>query len=271
VTVRELDPAKARKSLNGIHKGLGLRHPDLASRLGFDLRMLWGIPQHAAVEELREQAITRIDLVVGQRLSESTAAVARDYFNISDDQRFWGLTVEPRLAAIYAKYGDGHSPSETRRCAAAEIMPALHADLDELIAAWSPDDVPAARQNLHCLGRDLHDLNRVVDRIADTFLWSPLFVPISPSTGFRVIPIPHFGDWLPTFLTLSGHNEYGRTSGVTPPWNARRLLGAALLRELGDRAVRTGILVDPEPRVSEKLDHTIAFPPAVVEMMTSRL
>jgi hypothetical protein len=271
VTVRELDPAKARKSLNGIHKGLGLRHTDLAGRLGADLRTLWGIAQHAAVDELREQAIARIDLVIGQQLSESTATVARDYFNISADRTLWGLNFENRLSAIYAKYGDGHSPSETRRCAAAEIMPALQTDLDQRIAAWSPDSAATARQSLYELGRDLHDLNRVVDRIADTFLRSPLFVPISPATGFRVIPIPHFGDWLPTFLTLSGFHAYGATSGVAPPWNARRLLGATLLRELGDRAIHAGILVDPEPRVAENLDHTIAFRPTVVEMMTSRL
>ncbi|WP_273937596.1 hypothetical protein [Kutzneria chonburiensis] len=125
MTVRELDPAKARKSLNGIHKGLGLRHPDLVGRLGFDLRMLWGIPQHAAVDELREQAVARIDLVVSQRLSESTAAVARDYFNISDDPRFWGSTSNPAsppstpstaTATRRARPAGARRPRSCRRC-----------------------------------------------------------------------------------------------------------------------------------------------------------
>jgi hypothetical protein len=271
VTVRVPDPDGARKSLNSIHKGLGLRHVNIAARLGPDLRALWGIPQHAAAEEIRDQAMTRLDLTISQRLAEPVAAVARDYFNISDDQTLWARNFEKRLDAIYAKYGPGHSPSETRRRADNEILPALQADLGELAAAWSPHSAATARQSLHSLGRDLHDLNRVVDRIAVTFLRAALFVPVSPATGFQVIPIPDFGDWLPTFLTLSGHNEYGRISGATPPWNARRLLGAALLRELDARAIRTGIMVDPEPHVAEKLDHTIAFPPAVVEMMTSRL
>jgi hypothetical protein len=271
VTNREPDAAKARNSLITIRKGLGLRHPRLAERLGDDLRALWGITPLDTPEEIQRKAIAHLELAISQRLPEHTARIARDYFNVSDDAALWALNFEDRLKAIHTKYGPGHAPREIRRRADLDFLPVLLANLDELAATGSVGAAAPVRAGLHELGRDLHDGDRLRDRVANEFLRAVLYVPHCSVAGFRVAQIPDFGDWLPVFLSPVDHAEYGLSARVPPPWLARRITGAALLLELRARAMLVGVVIDPEPRVVETLHHTIAFPAPAVELMISRL
>lgn len=270
VIVREPDLAEAKKAFEKTQKRRGLRHPNLRARLGYDLGALWGVTPDDSPEEVQEKASTSLDLAINQRLPEPFTYVARDYYNISADTRLWQLDLGARLRVIYAKYGEKHSPRDVHR-KVQEHLPALLAHLGELAAVWSASEVTSVGAGLYDVGRDLHDHTRIRDRIVDKFHREILYVPSSSDTGFRVTRIPDFGDWLPAFLSPTALARYGIAARVPQPWLPRRLLGSALLRELRERGMRVGILIDPEPAVTENLHHTTVFDPDTVEMMTDLL
>lgn len=270
MTVREPDPAAAKKSFEKIQKSLGLRHPNLRARLGDDLCALWGIMPADSPESVYEKASASLDWAISQRLPESFAQVARDYYNISDDTGLWKLELEARKGAISAKYGKGHSPRDVHR-QVQDHLPTLLAHIDELAAQWSGAGAAAGGAGLRGVGLDLHDPSRVRDRNAHKFRQDILYVPSSRDTSFLVTRIPDIGDWLPAFLSPTALARYSIVARVTRPWLPRRILGAHLLRELRDRGLRVGILVDPEPIVAENLNYTLLFDADMVEAMTGLL
>lgn len=270
MTVREPDPAEAKKTFAKIHKNQGLQRPNLRTSLGYDLSTLWGITPTDSPESVHEKAGANLDLAISQRLPEPFTRVARDYYNISDDAGLWPLDLMARLRAIHVKYGEKHSPRDVHR-KMQEHVPALLAHLDELATVWSAGEVTVVGAGLYDIGQDLHDHSRVRDRIVERFRREILYVPSSPDTGFRVTRIPDFGDWLPAFLSPIALARYGIAAQAPQPWLPQRILGACLLRELRDRGLRVGILVDPEPVEADSLHHTITFDPVTVEMMANLL
>src|SRR4051794_34268539 len=88
---------EAEHRLHSLHKGLGIRHPDLRKRLGSELRKIWRIADDDDLEIVRAKAIYRLETILRKFSDPQLSMVVRTYYNIYLDPPARDLPLGERL------------------------------------------------------------------------------------------------------------------------------------------------------------------------------
>lgn len=263
--------AEAKTRFLALHKGLGLRRPDLYAHLGLALCDLWGISESDPMEIVYAKAVAQIDSAIADRVTPELAELVRDYYNASAEPLMWSLNFEERLKAIHARLGNGHSVSNIRRDAKS-FVPQLLAALDDI--ASTPIRLPPPRHADHArplVGtiRDLHDPARLAQRTVDIFLRTVVHWPGHPATGCQLARTADLGDWLCVFTSANRYFNYQRESGARWPQRPSHAVGVGLLHDLHTRHPGAGVLLDPCAHQHAHLFDTLCLPASLIDRIVA--
>jgi hypothetical protein len=260
-----LDEAKKRFLV--LHKGLGLRRPGLCAHLGPALCDLWGISVSDPMDIVHAKAVAQIDSAITKRVTPELAEIARDYYNASAEPLMWPLNFEERLTAIHARLGNGYSVSNIRRDAKS-FVPQMLAALDDVASIRT--QLPPPRHADHAKPlvdtiRDLHDPDRLANRIVAIFLRTAVHWPGYPSIDCQVAHMTGLGAWLCVFTSTNRYRDYQRQSGAPWPDKPSQALGLGLLLNLHARRPDVGLLVDPCAHQHASLADTLCLPAGLID------
>ncbi|MGW1679527.1 hypothetical protein [Saccharopolyspora sp. NPDC002376] len=273
-----VDLKSARDSVLDMHKGLGVRRPDLSNWLGPDLRRIWGI----TVEDMAgvmAQTIVRLDQAISEIPVPITARIVRVSYNIDPDPALMHLKHQRRIELLASRLGAGYS-SRTVGRRAEEARKDVAAQLDRVWAPISPDAVravlerePNRREQLEqsrdggailCAIREVSNPRAQADRAIQLVLAGVVHVPRSSAGTLAIARTASHGDWVCAFTSASLLVEYQRSAN--PPWEGHpsTMTGADLLREMHHLELAAGVLVNPSAdRNAEKAD-ALPLPPELV-------
>jgi hypothetical protein len=269
-------------ALHGLHKGAGIRRPDLGERLGHELREIWGITDRDPAGRVRAAVVLRLKPVLDALGDDDLAFVIWTAYNLgvtpSSD------TLEGRFKILEA--ADLKKRTCQRRVelfvrllvqSVAGAQPEL-ADRDLREAQWwlehniRPMVEPARRADpgdkvagyVSVLYTPEAARNSVlVSSGIDAFLAERSYAPAAEDGSLLSAELGDWGAWLCVFTDSGRLGEYRAVAGKRWP-RIVTATGSDFVRHAHARSDPTGVLINPDARRGAGVEATLPLPPAEI-------
>ncbi|WP_020669664.1 hypothetical protein [Amycolatopsis nigrescens] len=262
---------KLVECLRKLHKDRGLRHDDLRSRLGPELRELWGITEKDDKERVRAKAAIRIRARLAGFDRKMTEVVAA-YYNLSPDAKRNAMLLGERREELARRKGDQYSVRQTSRefdWFLAELVKSLKQPCPPIPEAELQRMVDQLRGGAaqDRLGRAIHRVHHpqhASDEALVQLRSAVLHGPRSATDELAVTSTAGFGHWLCVFTSPGLLHDYRRRTGAAWLDEHWSKTGAELVREVHRVRLPVGILVNPSPRRGDETAESLPIPPELV-------
>jgi hypothetical protein len=267
---------RAEKSFASIHKGLGVRRPDLRTRLGPELRTLWQVADLDSPQVVLAKTVIRLEDLLTELSDDSLSMVVPTSYNFSLDLETSRLPLSGRQKSLATQEGESLSErtvqrrieefqtamgERLRRCF--DPIPQERVEVTILreqrpISRDQRTNAPRAQKVCRSVQRLYSQVDPAEEAIHD-FLGAQVHIP-TPA----VVSTFAFGRWLCVFSDGERLTTYRQATNA--PWTTRPAVrtGADLARQISADLPGVGILLNPAPRRDGDPGDTLMLPPETV-------
>ncbi|KZB81578.1 hypothetical protein [Amycolatopsis regifaucium] len=270
---------RAKDRLHHIHARAGIRQEGLGRALGPELRAIWGIPEDAEPERVREIVLLRLNRVLGRFADPLMPEIVWTAYNLGVDPADGESGMVGRLRGLV---GRGQVAVSERTCTRRfyEFLASVKNSLDgfqedltgedfRLASQWLTRNVRPDREELASPSALPEVPREPVSPVLRTFLERTVWGPADPAGAPLPARLGTHGDWFCVFTDERLLTEYRAATGAGWPRIHRRT-GREVVAAAAGRAVATGVLVNPRPIRGSGIDAALPLSPDSVARLTVR-